>query len=323
MSIIRTNFIVFWLYIVFLIFISTPKAFSESTISLGKQVGVLNEDVISASIIDLNSDGSYEIIYLLSYGIYIAPYKQVAKPIFFKFTGFGTPISFSVSPKDSLIAVNILIPNTGLESCILRFNGNTLQLIQDNINMWLNFLSDGTLIVQKYDAKKMFSNDFFVARISDSGLLFTDKKISIPADTIFNTLAFADLNQNDLKEIIFLNKEGYITVYESDKIVFLRKITEKIQQFSFLNTRVAVEPKEKNVWFLVANQDRQNTDAVSLFQLSFSSDYIIKSVSIKINGDIVGFDFVGDKLILILKNRTMDSSGQIHTKIYEIADFHI
>jgi hypothetical protein len=294
----------------------------------GKPVGLLNHDIISASVVDLNGDGLYEIVYLLPSGVYVAPYKQAAKPFFYRFSGFGTPVSFSVSPDTGWVAVNILIHDVGLESCLLRFDGNTLRLVQDNINMWLNFLNDGTLIAQRFDVRNRFGNVFFIVKPDDNGMVFINEKAIIPMDAVMNLFAFVDLNHNDIKETIFLDRSGMLKVYESNKLIWSKKVITINDPASFLNIKIAVvdSPKtnNKSFWLATNESQQQPSNKISLFKLFSNGDsYAIEPVSIKMNGKISGFSVLNGKMILIVTERSEDASVSGITKIYEIEEPHI
>ncbi|MEZ0329442.1 MAG: hypothetical protein ABWK15_07810 [Dissulfuribacterales bacterium] len=296
--------------------------------NIGKPVGLLKYDVISASIVDLNGDGLYEIIYLLPSGIYIAPYKHTAKPFFYRFSGFGTPVSFSVSPNSGWLAVNILIPDVGLESCLLRFDGNTLRLVQDKINMWLCFLNDDTLVGQRFDVRNMFGNVFFIVKPNDNGMMFVNEKTIIPINSISNLFAFVDLNHNDIKETIFLDRSGTLNVYESNKLLWSKNVIAINNPASFLNIKTAIvdsqKTNEKSFWMAFNEPQQQLFDKISLLKLFSNGDnYAIKSVSIKMNGRISGFNVLNGKIILIVTDRLEDPSGAGTTKIYEIEEPHI
>ncbi len=287
--------------------------------SIGKPVGSLNYSIISAAVVDLNADGLYEIIYLLPSGIYIAPYKQAAKPFFYRFSGFGTPVSFSVSPDSQWLAVNILIPDVGLASCLLRFDGNTLRLVQDNINMWLDFFNDGTMIAQKFDVKNKFGNVFFIVKPSENGIVFVNEKSIIPIDAIMNLCAFVDLNNNNKKEMIFIDKSGILNVYEFNKLIWLKKVISINNPASFLNIKTIVvdSPKtnSKSFWLAFNEPQQQLFDKIFLLKLFSNSDsYAIKSISIKINGRISGFHVINGKMILIVTERSENTS------IYEMEE---
>lgn len=299
-----------------------------SSENIGKPVGVLKYDVISASIVDLNGDGLYEIIYLLPSGIYIAPYKHTAKPFFYRFSGFGTPVSFSVSPNSGWLAVNILIPDVGLESCLLRFDGNMLRLVQDKINMWLNFLNDGTLIAQRFDVKNKFGNAFFIVKVDDNGMVFMNEKAVVPIDAVINLFAFVDLNHNDIKETIFLDRSGTLNVYESNKLLWSKKMIVINDPVSFLNIKTAIvdSPKtnEKAFWIAFNEPQQQPFDKISLLKLFSNGDnYTIESVSIKMNGRISGFNVLNGKMILIITDYSDNISGAGITKIYEMEEPHV
>lgn len=296
---------------------------SLSIESIGKPIGLLNDDIISADIIDLNSDGLYEIIYLLPSGIYIAPYKQAAKPFFYKFSGFGTPVSFSVSSDYQWLAVNILIPDVGLTSCILHFDGNSLRLVQDNINMWLNFLDDGTMIAQKFDLKNKFGN-VFIVKPSDNGIVFINEKPLILTNKVMNLFTFIDLNNNDINELIFIDQTGTLNVYESNKLLWSKKIITINDPMSFLNIKTVIldSPKtNKKSFWLAFNEKQQLFDEISILKLfSKDNDYVTESVSIKINGRISGFNVLNGKIVLIVTERSEDVSKHGTTKIYEIEE---
>lgn len=305
--------------------LSNKSVESLMDLSVGKPVGLLSHDVISASIVDLTSDGLYEIIYLLPSGIYVAPYKQAAKPFFYRFSGFGTPVSFSVSPDAEWLAVNVLIHDVGLESCLLRFEGNTLRLVQDHINMWLNFLNDGTLVAQRFDVKNKFGNAFFTVKPNDNGMVFMNEKSIVPMDAVINVFAFVDLNNNDIKETVFLDRSGMLNVYESNKLLWSKKIIASNDSTLFLNIKTAVlnsaKTNKKSFWLAFNEPQQEPFNKISILKLFSNGDnYDIKSLSIKMNGRISGFSVLNGKMILIITERSEDPSEAVITKIYEIEE---
>lgn len=308
---------------------SSPIEYADLSIeSIGKAVGSLNHDIISASVVDLNIDGLYGIVYLLPSGIYIAPYKQVAKPFFYRFSGFGTPVSFSVSPDSQWFVVNILIPDVGLASCLLHFDGNSLLLVQDNINMWLDFLNDGTMIARKFDIKNKIGNVFFIIKPSDNGIVFVNEKPIIPTNAVINLFAFVDLNNNDIKEMVFVDKSGVLNVYESNKQIWSKKVISINDTVSFLNIKTAVIDSptinNKSFWLAFNESQQQPSDKIFILKLfSNNGNYSIKSVSIKINGRISGFNVMNGKIILIVADISDGVSKSGVTKIYEIEESRI
>jgi len=289
----------------------------------GKQIGLLDSDVISASIVDLNNDGLY-VIYLLSSGIYVAPFKKPANPIYYKFSGFGIPVSFSVSPKSGWLAINILIPDVGLESCLLRFDGNSFRLIQDNINMWLNFLNNGTLIAQKFNVKNKFSNTSFIINSDETGIKFSDEKISMPIDAVMNVFAFMDLNHNGLNEMIFMDTSGMLKIYESHKLIWSKKIITIDNPISVLKIKTSIvdslKSNEKSFW--LAFNDNQTANKITLLKLFYDGNsYTITSAYVNINGRIAGFNLLDGKIFLIVTDMLENlQPSVIKTKIYEIEE---
>jgi hypothetical protein len=188
-------------------------------------LGRLSEKAIQIDILDLDGDGEDEIVYLLSSGIYVGHYGSPGELASFRFFGPGRLVSFSAKENHGWIAVNALLDEAGMNSMLLNYENFTLNLVQEDINLWLAFVdrdgdgSKDSLLGQNFDTCNMFGPKVYLIEPSYEGLRY---KQQITKSENFNAIrsGWADLNGNGLLEVCVIDHKGKLCVYELDKLLW-------------------------------------------------------------------------------------------------------
>lgn len=149
----------------------------------------------------------------------------------YTYQGFGRPVSMSVSGRD-LVALNVLVPDSGMASMILKITDAGFRKVAENIPYLLAFMQDpqnkgGTeLWGQRFSRSEMLLPVVHKLRIAE-GSATRAGSVDVPFGYSLLGAFFADLNGNGVAEHGFFNPGGRLAVYESGE-----KIWESREKFS-------------------------------------------------------------------------------------------
>ncbi len=182
-----------------------------------KIIGSLKDKVIQMDIADLDNDGKKEIIYLLSDKFLIAPFKKKGQLVTYPLSEFEKYCSFSINPESGFLILNSLIDSAGLSSKLFKFQNNNLILIQDEINLWLNFVKTNcnsnqlTLLGQSFERERLRGETTYKITPTDYGIIY-DEPVHYPSDFSIQCVQPFILKNNTCG-IYYLSFDGFLKYY--------------------------------------------------------------------------------------------------------------
>ena len=180
-------------------------------------VGRLNEEALQVRICDLDGDGKLEIVYLLKHQICIAPYRRRGPLVSFKFEDLAHVCNFSLMEKSGWLCVNAALEQAGLSSKFLKYEHGSLRLIQDQINLWLDFLDtdcDGirdTFLGQSYERERFRGRKIFRLAATDNGIEYLEQA-DLPGDFNVNGAVSANFDQEGCS-LFYVSFDGFFKVF--------------------------------------------------------------------------------------------------------------
>jgi len=180
-------------------------------------VGTLNDLALEVKICDLDGDGNLEIIYLLKDRICIAPYRRPGRVVTLRFEDFASVCSFSLLGKRGWLCVNAALDDAGLSSKLLKYENGTLKLIQDQINLWLDFIDtdcDGTkdmFLGQVYERARFRGRKIYILTPTDSGIEY-EEQADLPGDFNVNDAGSAEIEGRGCC-LFYVSFDGFFKVY--------------------------------------------------------------------------------------------------------------
>ncbi len=189
-----------------------------------RKVGHLSEVVIDLEVGDADRDGAPEIIYLTPTTLYITKYRAPGG-WHYEYRGFGKILNFSLGPK-GWIALNVYVDGEGMRSLLLRFYQGQFEEVVKDANFILGFFdfdADGvkeTLLAQSYDKEKFFGLPVYDVRPGQGGKLVYRRKIEVPLYFQILGAAFADVDGDGVREVLFLNKAKKLQIYKGRKKIW-------------------------------------------------------------------------------------------------------
>ena len=185
--------------------------------SKAKVIGSLDDNVIQMDIVDLDNDGKEEVIYLLSDKFMIAPFKRKGQFFTYHTSDFEEYCSFSLSPESNFLTLNSIIDSAGLNSKLFSFKKDRLTLIQDEINLWLNFIETNcnskklTLLGQSFERKRLRGETIYKIIPSSDGIIY-DESVHYPNDFSIQSVQPVILPDN-ICGIYYLSFDGFLKCY--------------------------------------------------------------------------------------------------------------
>ena len=296
----------------------TPASLLLLGLTDKKIIGKLPDPAIQILVDDLDKKKGEEIIYLLPSGIYIAPFKRAGKTVSYIFSRPSHPVSFSISPGNNWIAVNITMDSIGMKSILLRYEDGIIKKIQDDINLWLYFKNTGAtkkdyvLLGQSFDNVSNFGAKIFKLKAEENGLEY-EKAISLPPGSNIANSFFCDLNGNKLTETIVIKEPSKISIFESNKLIWSSRDEKTDSETPRTNDTAPVlvldEWPKDCVVFVV----RDNQDLIS--RLCWTGEgYEIFNASASLDGLTTGIFIADDQLFFSSSNNNetlIYSAGKI------------
>ena len=189
-----------------------------------RKVGHLSEVVIDLEVGDADRDGAPEIVYLTPTTLYITKY-QAPGAWQYEYRGFGKILNFSLGPR-GWIALNVYVEGEGMRSLLLRFYQGQFEEAVKDANFILGFFdfdADGvkeTLLAQSYDKEKFFGIPVYEVRPGREGKFVYRRKIEVPLHFQILGAAFADVDGDGQREILFLNKAKKLQIFKGRKKIW-------------------------------------------------------------------------------------------------------
>ncbi|NPA94928.1 MAG: hypothetical protein GXO58_05825 [Thermodesulfobacteria bacterium] len=177
-------------------------------------VGTLEGRALQVAVTDLDGDGKREVIYLTSDALAIAPYRRSGDTQFVHFEDFECPCSFSYWGK--WLVLNVAINNAGLSSKLYAFRDGRLELVQDEINLWLGFAhtdcnSQGKVLLgQAYEKERFKGERIFYLNPTPSGIEYVDQA-DFPND--FDVQSALAVERDGVCTLFYVSFDGFFKVY--------------------------------------------------------------------------------------------------------------
>jgi hypothetical protein len=295
-------------------------------------VGRLPESAIQVDIIDLNGDGELEIVYLLPSGLYVGRYGSPGGLASFRFSGPGRPVGFSAAKTHGWIVLNVLLDGTGMRSMLLSYQDLTLNLIQDEINLWLAFIDrdgDGlreSLLGQSFDAGIMFGQKVYLMELGNKGLEYRDR-IACPKNFSVIRSSWSDLNGNGNPEICTIDYAGKLCVYEAGQLLWSssNRVSPQLPEGGFAKWFISADVDGNGLPELLFSgvPGEKSTLAGDWLMLLGWADgeYILKSMMQPVEASICGLVAVQDQLITGIARLAQKPGGKGESFLYSLGQF--
>jgi len=270
-------------------------------------IGRLSKDAIQIDI--LNPDGEPKIVYLLPSGIYISPYRVQREPVSYIFSGPGRLVNFSASGSGGWIVVNALLDGVGMRSMLLSYQGSTLSLIQDNVNLWLAFVDrDGgkkkrALLGQSFNANGMFGPRVYLMKASRKGLSYIER-IKEPSGFSVIRSRWSDLNGNGNPELCTIDPRGKLLVYEKKQLLWSSpdRVSPELSGGNLSKKFISFDIGGNGLSELLFSEmptDKAALTGDSLMLLEWiAGEYVLKAITPPVGAHICGLAAVQNQLIL-------------------------
>jgi len=206
---------------------TTQKAYKPSTgvfsINPPTILGKMKGEVFQVEFADIDNDGSPEMIYFNSQGLFIVRIKGALLASYTPKT--GKIVNFSLGPS-GWIALNIFDESVGMRSEILRYTEQGLTPVITNVNLILNFVDytargvKDTLIGQTFDSENFFGKEVYILKRENNQLIYATQ-LKVPPDYKNIGSAFVDLDGDGSPEIISYTSDGKLAVYKDSNIVWI------------------------------------------------------------------------------------------------------
>ena len=272
-------------------------------------IGRLSEDAIQIDILDLDGGGEPKIVYLLPSGIYISPYRRQGRPVSYIFSGPGRLVNFSASGSGGWIVVNALLEGVGMRSMLLSYQGSTLSLIQDNVNLWLAFVDrDGgkkrrALLGQSFNANGMFGSRVYLMKASRKGLSYIER-IKEPNGFSVIRSRWSDLNGNGNPELCTIDPRGKLLVYEKRQLLWSSpdRVSPELSGDNLSKKFISFDIDGNGLselLFSEMSEDKVALTGDSLMLLEWiAGEYVLKAITPPVGAHICGLAAVQNQLIL-------------------------
>jgi hypothetical protein len=297
-------------------------------------VGRLPESAIQIDIIDLNGDGKLEIVYLLPSGLYVGPYGSPGELASYRFSGPGRLVGFSAVKTHGWIVLNALLDGAGMRSMLLSYQDFTLNLIENDINLWLAFIDrdgDGlkeSLLGQSFDADVMFGSKVYLMESGHDGLKYR-KRIATPKNFSVIRSSWSDLNGNGLPELCTIDYSGKLCVYEIEQLLWSssNRVSPQLPEGGFPKWFISADLNGNGLPELLFHgvPGEKSTLAGDWLMLLGWTDgeYILKSMMQPVEASICGLVAIQDQLITGIARPAQKLDGKGESFLYSLGQFGI
>ncbi len=268
-------------------------------------VGTLSEKVLQVAVTDLDGDGKQEIIYLLENGIGVAPYRRAGQAIFYRFGDFECPCSFSCFR--GWLVLNLTIKGAGLTSKLFSYKKGRLNLVQDEINLWLSFVQAAcgqktpVLMGQEFEKERFRGERIFRLNPTDQGLEYVEQA-DFPSD--FNIDSVASTEVNGTCVILYVSFDGFFKVFGNGSHIWT-------SLFPVVPERPCCGPQKadflkigKGLVFNGAIPGERGRGVSGLYYLSLSDGYRFFRADSHLKGSICGVSMTSKSVIIGVTEET-------------------
>ena len=292
-------------------------------------LGHLPEGAIQVDILDLNGDDSLEIVYLMPSGLYVAPFRESARPASYVFFGPGRLVGFSAAETGGWIMLNALMDRVGMRSMLLSYRNCMLSLIEHDVNLWLAFVDrngDGTKespLGQSFDADVMFGPKLFLMEPGLQGLKYK-KRIRSQEDFSVMRSIWSDLNGNGHPELCTIDQSDKLRVYEMGQLLWsssntvFQQLPDGGVSIGFVSTDLDGNGRKELVFSEVSG-DKGALPGDRLMILGWvDGEYVLKSMTPPVGGRICGLAAVQDELITGIVRADQEIDGKSESFLYSL-----
>jgi hypothetical protein len=308
-----------------------PPQVSLETLSpeSARLIGRLPERAIQVEILDMDSDGGLEVAYLVPSGFYIAPFGGRGQVSAYEFQGPGRLAGFSTGPEGRWIALNCIMDGTGMRSALLRFHDARLDVVQRDINLWLEFVDmDGdlrgeALLGQSFNADVIFGSAVYGLRPEGHDLEYIDR-IDVPKGFSLASAFWSDLNGNGESELIIPDLSGNLQIYERGQLLWAttKPILKQSPAHGAFSVRVVLDSDGNglpDVLFAGGTEGVGESAGDRLVVLGWGDrGYGVKSVSQFLGVSVRGLSVAGDELFCAVSRADATSKGGSESLIYSL-----
>ncbi len=279
-------------------------------------VGSLKDKVIQLAVVDLGGDGRQEVVYLTENGLGVAPYRHTGPSSFYKLEDFECPCSFSVY-KDWLV-LNVAIENAGLSSKLFKYKNGRLQLVQNEINLWLAFApvdcysKQRLFLGQEYEKERFRGQKIFVLRPTLKGIEY-EKQAELPND--FNIQSAFATQTNGGCTLLYVSFDGFFKV-------FAKGIHLWTSLFPIVEERKCCGPAgsdfivvRNGILFHGTMPDGSKDACQGIYYFPFDRRYAFFRADKNLTGEPVGISLIGSRVILV--GVTAKEKAGWKTRIYK------
>ena len=265
---------------------TTQKVYKPSTgvfsINPPTILGKMKGEVFQVEFADIDNDGSPEMIYFNSQGLFIVRIKGALLASYTPKT--GKIVNFSLGPS-GWIALNIFDESVGMRSEILRYTEQGLTPVITNVNLILNFVDytargvKDTLIGQTFDSENFFGKEVYILKRENNQLIYaTQLKVSPDYKNIGS--AFVDLDGDGSPEIINYTSDGKLAVYKDSNIVWVSPypVANHFYEIKLIKGKKGQEVVKKIVYPLITPVTADINKDGKLEALFVSANFPLESV---------------------------------------------
>ncbi len=297
-------------------------------------VGRLPESAIQVDILDLNGDSELEIVYLLPSGLYISCYRSPGELASYRFSGPGRLVGFSAVKTHGWIVLNVLLDGAGMRSMLLSYQDFTLNLIEDDINLWLAFIDrdgDGlkeSLLGQSFDADVMFGSKVYLMESGHDGLKYRER-IATPKNFSVIRSSWSDLNGNGLPELCTIDYSGKLCVYEIEQLLWSssNRVSPQLPEGGFPKWFISADLNGNGLPELLfpgVPGEKSTLAGDWLMLLGWTDgEYILKSMMQPVEASICGLVAIQDQLITGIARPAQKLDGKGESFLYSLGQFGI
>ncbi len=305
-----------------------------------RAVTSINHIVTNLGIIKPDGTNTPYFVYLSNKTLYARAVASKEKHQYFV-KGFGDVVNMSMGP-NGLIACNVYVKNSGMESRILKFTADGFTVLAKDIDYILEFVDidgDGInefLIGQDFDEEIFFGSGVFHLAVDDSGRITQQDSILTPGGfNLFGSI-MADLDGNKIKETAFYNPGGKLVVYENNnqkwesqspfdpiKIMLIEDMTNESNapknlpvwpQPVLFNSGdslvVAVPANQTGIWGIVGG--RSKNGGLGILYLN-SGTYTFRLLNTKFQGPVQSISAYNNELyIAVVEGNVFTGKGKTH-----------
>ncbi|QER41937.1 hypothetical protein F1847_03950 [Thermodesulfobacterium sp. TA1] len=183
-------------------------------------IGKTKGEVVQAEFADMDNDGTPEMVYFNSQGLFIIKIKggllAQYKP------SSGKIVNFSVGPA-GWIALNVYDERVGMKSEVLQYTNQGLNPVITNINLILNFVDytargiKDTLLGQTFDPENFFGKEVFILKRENNQLIYATKLNLYEEYQNIGTV-FVDFDLDGQPEILTYLADGRLGIYKNNQL---------------------------------------------------------------------------------------------------------